>query len=64
MNCSFTACYVSTVPGQRPEAFSGLGQSWSEVMRQETEEARWDIDRSALRVEQGAHAAPPSILAT
>ena len=64
MDCSFTAYYVSTVPGQQPEAFSGMGQSWSKVMRQETEEACSIFDCSTVCVEQEGWSAFLSILAS
>jgi len=33
--CCFIPYYGPTVPGQKPDALSGLEQSWSKVMRQE-----------------------------
>jgi len=36
---TFTAYYVSTVPGQMPDALSGKGQRWIKVMRLEMEES-------------------------
>jgi len=54
----FTAYYLSMVPGQTPDALSGVGKYWSKVMRRGIEEWRQATTSSAIRGGRGVRFSP------